>query len=98
MATEKAIAAATHLTDMDAGAVAALRVLARKLDALDRPSGEDGEGAARFDNVTLPTYLKYCESLGLTPTSRSRVADGKGTEGGGLGKQRADVPRPLRSA
>jgi hypothetical protein len=97
-ATETAIAAATHLTDMDAGVVAALRVLARKLDELDRPLAAGGT-PPRFDNVTLPTYLKYCEALGLTPLSRGQAVNGKGGEGGGgLGEQRDRVPRPVRSA
>jgi len=98
MATERAIAAATHLTAMDLGAVAALRVLAVKLDALaaDEASTLD-ELKAKFDNVTLPTYLKFCESLGLTPAGRTRLADKKPEASGGkLGKLRS-IPKP-RSA
>lgn len=32
------------------------------------------------DNVSIPTFLKYCESLGLTPAGRNRAAvePGKG--------------------
>lgn len=97
-ATEKAIKAAKHLTDMDLGAVAALRVLARKLDALDSEDVTSLEDLkAKFDNVTLPTYLKYCESLGLTPAGRSRVPQKKEAASGTLGKLRS-VPRPDRSA
>lgn len=91
VATERAISAAHHLTDMDAGAVAALRVLAKKLD------GTGSEDEVKFDNVTAPTYLKYCESLGLTPAGRSRVPQAKEAPGGKLGKLRA-VPRPRRTA
>lgn len=58
-ATERAIRAASHLTDLDAGAVAALRRLASLMDELDPK-----------DNVTIPTYLKYCDALKLTPASR----------------------------
>lgn len=61
-ATERAIKAAKHLTDLDAGAVAALRRLALLMDELDPK-----------DNVTIPTYLKYCDALRLTPASRGVV-------------------------
>ena len=59
-ATERSIRAATHLTDLDAGAVAALRALAVRVGTADPEK----------DNVTLPTYLKFCEALRLTPASR----------------------------
>ena len=66
-ATERAIKAAQHLTDLDAGAVAALRRLASLMDELDPK-----------DNVTIPTYLKYCEALKLTPASRGvEIAESK---------------------
>lgn len=76
-ATLKALKAATHLTDTDRGAVAALKFLARKIDiedtlrdlVLDR-AGEDNVKPPPLDNVSIPTYLKYCEALGLTPASR----------------------------
>ena len=58
-ATEVSLAAASHLTEADAGAVATLRALADRID----------QGDAR-DNVSIPTYLKFCEALGLTPASR----------------------------
>ncbi|MGI8614446.1 MAG: terminase small subunit [Nocardioidaceae bacterium] len=66
-ATEASIRAAKHLSPMDAGAVEALRVLAVKLDELDE--------SGRFDNVAIPTFLKFCESLGLTPAGRVRLDD-----------------------
>lgn len=100
-ATEAAIKSATHLTDMDAGALEALRALARKIDAwdqivewaLDDAAGKDGQRPAvpANDNVSIPTYLKFCESLGLTPTGRTRAAiESKGGDGGtsALGKLR----------
>lgn len=59
-ATERAIKAAVHLTDLDAGAVAALRVLAARMATSDPDK----------DNVTIPTYLKFCDALRLTPASR----------------------------
>ena len=100
-ATEAAIRAATHLTDMDKGAVEALRSLAAKIDAWDvivdwasdDVAGMEGRRPAvpANDNVSIPTYLKFCESLGLTPTGRTRaqIEKGKGDGGSGaLGKLR----------
>lgn len=81
--TERAIKAATHLTKKDAGAVEALRLLARKIAAWDTIVEWAIEDAARDerrpvvpanDNVSIPTYLKFCESLGLTPAGRIKLA------------------------
>jgi hypothetical protein len=76
-ATEQSIAAATHLQPTDYGAVAALRELAARIDAGSR------------DNVAIPTYLKFCESLGLTPAGRLKLAPKKDEGGGKLGQLRA---------
>lgn len=89
-ATERAIAAATHLTAKDAGAVATLRTLARKIDseqilrerALQWADDHD-ERPPSIDNVSIPTYLKYSESLGLTPAGRLRFAEQKEEAVGG---------------
>jgi len=101
-ATEAAIKAADHLTDMDKGAVEALRSLADKIDAWDTIVDWANDDAAQVegkrpavpanDNVSIPTYLKFCESLGLTPTGRTRAQIEKGkTDGGGstLGRLRS---------
>jgi hypothetical protein len=109
-ATEAAIKAAHEakaLTDADAGAVEALRLLARKIDAwdvivqwaLEDVTDEDGSGRPLVpanDNVSIPTYLKYAEQLGLTPNGRVKLPKGEeGTKPGGkLAGQRAAVPRP----
>lgn len=83
-ATERAINAAGHLTDADAGAVEALRVLAAKIDTDDdlraaylMHNAEEGleRKPLQLDNVSIPTYLKFCESLGLTPAGRLKLAD-----------------------
>ncbi len=88
-ATEKAIAAASgHLTDMDAGALQTLRALARKIDteqelrdrALEWADSHDAKPPA-VDNVSIPTYLKYCESLGLTPIGRKALGEKKQANG-----------------
>lgn len=101
-ATEKAIAAARHLTDMDAGTVEALRALARKIDGADEYFEALADVAAERklrppspDNVSIPTYLKFCESLGLTPAGRVRLVEQKKPEakGGKLGRL-SSVPKP----
>ena len=94
-ATEAAIKAATHLTDMDKGAIEALRSLADKIDAWDIIVEWANDDAAQVegkrpavpanDNVSIPTYLKFCESLGLTPTGRTRAQIEKGGGNGGSG-------------
>lgn len=50
-----------------------------------------------MDNVSLPTFLRYCESLGLTPAGRGRIPGSapKGDGGGGkLDDLDDEVPRP----
>lgn len=84
-ALDRSLAAATHLTDVDAAAVKAARSLARKIDAWDvivdwahgdmdemdkkRPAVPDN------DNVSASAYLKYLAALGLV--SAVSAADGK---------------------
>lgn len=86
-ATEKAIDAATHLTDMHAGPVAVLRRLARQIDAQDtqRPDGTYPPN----DNTLMPTYLRYAAELGLTPVSAAKAGAKKEGRGGKLGELRA---------
>lgn len=88
--TDAAIKAATHLTKMDAGAIEAMRNLARKIDAWDVIVGwalEDAQvkdhrpTVPQNDNVSISAYLKYSESLGLTPASRGVL-----------------VPKPVKAA
>ena len=84
-ALDRSLAAATHLTEVDAAAVKAARSLARKIDAWDvivdwahgdmdemdkkRPAVPDN------DNVSASAYLKYLAALGLVATVSA--ADGK---------------------
>lgn len=82
-ATEVAIRAASHLTDQDKGAVAALRALADKIDTDDALREAYLEWQVerevvpskplQLDNVSIPTYLKFAESLGLTPAGREKL-------------------------
>ena len=69
---------------LDAGAISALRALADKIDKddllreryLDMTANDDGSPVKplQLDNVSLPTYLKFCDALGLTPAGRAAQA------------------------
>lgn len=95
-ATNEAIKAAKHLTPMDAGSVEAIRQLAVKIDVMDAYFDALAADAAdrdrrppSQDNVSIPTYLKYAEALGLTPSGRTKalIEAPKGAGSGGtLGK------------
>ena len=81
-ATEAAIVEGYRLgvlTELDRAAVQALRDLAVKIsvqdkyfDALrdDRPGG----WLPGIDNVSIPTFLKFCQALGLTVSARTSEA------------------------
>lgn len=100
-ATEASIREARALrvfSARDEGAIAALLVLARKIDVEDAyfealvadAQAWKGRPPSR-DNVSLPTYFKACEQLGLTPSGRVSVRvkrKGKGS-GGDLGRLRS---------
>jgi hypothetical protein len=77
-AVDVSVAAASHLSEVDHAAAQALREVAARVD--ERRQG---------DNVSLPTFLKLCESLGLTPLSRRSLASvgdaAKGSAGVGVG-------------
>ena len=74
-ATRAAVEAASHLTEMDQAAIEVLLDLARTIDGFtERPAGD-------VDNWTTPTFLRYSESLGLTPVSRLRLGKPEVTGG-----------------
>jgi len=90
-ATEASIKAAKHLGLLDAGAVEVLRHLARTIDAiaggqddLEDDVDTDPRKPRSLDNVTIPTYLKACDALGLTPAGRVRLDEKKEAPGGKL--------------
>ena len=94
-ATRAAIDAA-HLPPTSAGAVAVLLRLADAIDGID----EDGlNPAGKLDNVSVPTYLRYCEALGLTgtkgPAGSSAEPSGGGAGGTAGRRQRAAQRRGL---
>lgn len=75
-ALEASIAAATHLTPRDAGAIAAARALADKIDAWDVivqwavEDAAESEGRPKVpanDNTSIPTFLKFLDALQLVP-------------------------------
>ena len=65
-ALEQALVVADHLVSPKyAPTIAAAKHLARRLDTLAaRDSWVDDSG--KLDNVTVPTFLRYMEALGLT--------------------------------
>lgn len=79
-ATEASVAAAVGSGALDAalsaGPVAAVLALARKIDGWDavvEAAMEGREDGGKLpiplhDNTSIPTYLKYCEALQLTPS------------------------------
>lgn len=79
-ATERSVAQAIASGALDeslsAGPVAAVLALARKIDGWDavvEAAMEGREDGAKLpiplhDNTSIPTYLRYCEALQLTPS------------------------------
>lgn len=47
-----------------AAVVAGARLLAKRIDQISASGWIDDNG--KLDNVSVPTFLKYCEKLGLT--------------------------------
>lgn len=77
-ALERALRNAKHLRARDAATVAAARALAWKIDNWDSLAkvaimeAEEGGGRPKVpqnDNVSLASFLKYMDALGLTPTT-----------------------------
>lgn len=72
---ERSLRNAKHLRAKDSAAVAAARALADKIDAWDvivEWALEDAAGSGRpkvpaNDNVSLASFLKYCEALRILP-------------------------------
>lgn len=81
-ATARALTAVAP-PDSDAGVAAVLLKLAKAIDDIDA----DGlNPAGKLDNVSVPTYLKYAEALGMTPASRERSKPkGPPKQGAGVG-------------
>lgn len=108
-ALDMAVEAATHLGPMDAGAIEAARALADKIDAWDvivqwavADAHDDGPTARpkvpANDNTSLPTFLRFCESLGLTPAGRKSLEAPKEAPGGKLALLQGAAQQRRRSA
>lgn len=70
-ALERSLKNADGLKAVNSAVVAAARVLAGRIDFLNATGFVDENG--KIDNVTLPTFLKYCQSLGLTVDAPAKV-------------------------
>jgi len=75
-ALERSIRNAKHLGARDSAAVAAARALARKIDAWDvivewalddAAQGKGRPAVPANDNVSIASFLKYIDQLGLLP-------------------------------
>ena len=105
----ESVKAAPHIDveGVDAGAVAAAGALAKKIDAWDRIVDWARDDAAETgsrptvpanDNTSLPTFLKYCDALGLTPGARKVVGGAtEAKEVDPLAELKSKRRRPLRA-
>lgn len=59
------------LKAVNSAVVAAARVVAKRIDSICETGFIDENG--KLDNVSLPTFLKYCQSLGLTVDAPVKV-------------------------
>ena len=69
-ALERSLRNAKGLKAVNAATVAAARVLAGRIDQLAETDFVDDNG--KFDNVTVPTFLKYCQALGFTESQEAK--------------------------
>lgn len=91
----RAALASLSLPPSDAGTVAVMLRLARSIDLAD----EDGMLGGKLDNVSIPTYLKYAEALGMTPSARKAVkgeARAERPTASPLAQARSMMPEGLR--
>lgn len=70
-ALERSIRNSKDLGARQSALVATSRVLARRIDRLADSGFVDQNG--KLDNVTVPTFLKYLQALGLTVESADKV-------------------------
>ncbi len=84
-ALERSIRNATHLRARHAAAIAAARALARKIDAWDlivewaNDDAADDGGRPKVpanDNVSIASFLKYLDTLGLVPEDEAPAGRG----------------------
>jgi hypothetical protein len=104
---ERAIASAEHLTERDAGAIAAVRALAARIDAwdvivewaMDDLAGNPRPGARpavpQNDNTSLPTYLKYLDALQLVPPAAEKAKPGPASQASASQQALTDMRKGL---
>ena len=63
-ALERSLRNNPQVKAVNSAVVAAARLLAARIDAVAETGFLDENG--KLDNVSVPTFLKYCTSLGLT--------------------------------
>jgi hypothetical protein len=63
-AFERSLRNMSGLSAKDSALVATSRVLAKRIDLIAEDGFIDGNG--KLDNVTVPTFLKYLQALGMT--------------------------------
>ena len=71
-ALERSLRNAKSLRAENAAVVAVARVLAGRIDSIRGTGFIDENG--KLDNVSVPTFLKYCQSLGLTLVEPARLS------------------------
>lgn len=82
VALDRGLKNAKHLRAVHAPTVQAARALARKIDAwdvivdwaLDDAGGDGRPAVPANDNVSLSSFLKYMDALGLTPSIEPAAA------------------------
>ena len=107
-ALDRSLESATHLTQLHAATVRAARDLARKIDAwsvivdwaLEDVSDGDGNtgrpAVPANDNVSLASFLKYMNDLGLTPQVAPKAV-GKAAPAGAAGDEPEDEMAKMRA-
>lgn len=82
-ALERSIVNAKHLRARHSATIAAARALARKIDAWDTivewalddaAQGKGRPAVPANDNVSIASFLKYLDALGLTPEDETPAA------------------------
>lgn len=81
---------ALDAADLDARTAGVQEVMLRLADAIDAIDANGINPAGKLDNVSIPSYLKYAQALGLVDTpNMKRRTTGKNADGGDEGEQEA---------
>lgn len=80
-AVDRSVRNAPHLRAIHSAPVAALRVLAERIDSPPASPDEAEPRLPQNDNVSIPTFLKYCQALGLVPDLKAEKEASKPAAG-----------------